>query len=617
MYRRFVAIWWAIILVLVVAAAPNIAEPEYIDTNMKSGCNTKSGCNETCPNSNVIIPYPFGIGINCYHNSSEHYEIVCKPSNSSSGAFNPFLRKLDAQVFFIYNVFHLYNNYFPHSESRLYSNFIEIAPNRESICRSENNTTGINKNTIKSSLIGSPFQFKDDNKIATDYYEIELSGLRNEYALYSSNKTCMNVTLMDTFSERSILSWKAPNIFHTGKNIECYEEGCICSYGYVGNPYLPYGCKGIWTRKKRKAKFFKRNGGLLLQQQITAKDNYTVDTTKIFNDAELEKATDNFNANRILGRGGQGTVYKGMLLDGRVVAIKKSLNVDESQIEHFINEVVILSQISHRNVVKLLGCCLETEVPLLVYEFIHNGTLSQQIHNPSEEFHITWKMRLQIAAESAGALAYLHSASATPIYHRDVKSSNILLDEKYRAKVADFGTSRTIMIDQTHLTTLVQGTLGYLDPEYFQTNQFTEKSDVYSFGVVLVELLTGQKPLSSAQAGGWKSLSMEFLLHMETSRLFDIIDSRIVDEAKKEEVLTMASLAKRCLNLNGKLRPSMKEVAVVLDGIRSSTSTGNKEIMEIEEMHDGYQVASSMSCSENDLGPSSSSEVKPFMHYTF
>ncbi|KAL2936685.1 Wall-associated receptor kinase-like 10 [Bienertia sinuspersici] len=315
-----------------------------------------------------------------------------------------------------------------------------------------------------------------------------------------------------------------------------------------------------------------------------------------------------------------------MLLDGRVVAIKKSLKVDQSQIEHFINEVVILSQISHRNVVKFLGCCLETEVPLLVYEFIPNGTLSEHIHNPSEEFHITWKMRLQIAAESAGALAYLHSASATPIYHRDVKSSNILLDEKYRAKVADFGTSRTIMIDQTHLNTLVQGTLGYMDPEYFQTNQFTEKSDVYSFGAVLVELLTGQKPLSSSQSGGWKSLAMEFLLHMETSRLFDIIDSRIVDEAKKEEILTMASIAKRCLNLNGKLRPSMKEVASVLDGIRSSTlpanseqtySSGNKEIMEIEEMHDGYQVGSSMLCSENDLGPSSSSEVKPFMHYTF
>ncbi|CAL9029146.1 unnamed protein product [Prunus brigantina] len=349
-------------------------------------------------------------------------------------------------------------------------------------------------------------------------------------------------------------------------------------YSSVGLFLLFIGARWVYKIvKKRKTTaskkiFFKRNGGLLLEQQLSSGE-VNVDKIKLFNSKEIKKATNNFSIDRILGQGGQGTVYKGMLADGRIVAVKKSKKVDESMLSGFINEVVILSQIKHRNVVQIMGCCLETQVPLLVYEFIPNGTLSQYIQGQIEEFPLTWDMRLQIATEVAGALSYLHGAASFPIYHRDIKSANILLDEKYRAKIADFGTSRSISIDQTHLTTRVHGTFGYLDPEYFRSSQFTEKSDVYSFGVVLVELLTGLKPVSAvtgSQEEEYRSLATYFITSMQEDGLFNLVDARVLEEASETEIQVVANLARRCLNMNGRDRPTMREVTSGLEAVQRS-----------------------------------------------
>ncbi|XP_059629957.1 wall-associated receptor kinase-like 1 [Cornus florida] len=244
-----------------------------------------------------------------------------------------------------------------------------------------------------------------------------------------------------------------------------------------------------------KQTLFKRNGGLLLKQQISL-NNESVVQTKVFKAEELEKATDNFNENRVLGKGGFGTVYKGMLLDGSIVVVKKSNIVDENQIGQFINEVIILSQIIQRNIIKLLGCCLETEVPLPVYEYVSNGTLSDQLQFQGYTPTMSWNTRLRIVGEITESLGYMHLYASKSIFHRDIKSNNILLDENYRAVVSDFGLSSSIPLNKTHLTTLVGGTFGYLDPEYFQLGQLTNKSDVYAFGVVLAELLTGKEVLS-------------------------------------------------------------------------------------------------------------------------
>ncbi|KAM7478098.1 hypothetical protein LguiA_026311 [Lonicera macranthoides] len=382
----------------------------------------------------------------------------------------------------------------------------------------------------------------------------------------------------------------------------------------VGTIFLLLSLWRIYKEIKRrnkiklKKKFFKRNGGLLLQKQLSSGEEGNVEKTKLFTSKDLEKTTDRYNKNRILGQGGQGTVYKGMLTDGRIVAIKVSTIVDESNLEQFINEVVILSQINHRNVVKLHGCCLETEVPLLVYEFIPNGTLFQYIHEKNEEFPLSWDVRLRIATEVASALSYLHSATSLPIYHRDIKSTNILLDKKYRAKVADFGTSRSIAIDQTHLTTRVSGTFGYLDPEYFQSSQFTEKSDVYSFGVVLVELLTSQKPISSTRSEEMRSLITYFMVALKEKRLFDILDAQILQEGGKEEITRVANLAKRCLNLSGRKRPTMREVTVELERIRipNSASTINELVEEGE-----YDIIELIVDSEISSRPDEAVPYKP------
>ncbi|BBN67860.1 wall associated kinase-like 1, partial [Prunus dulcis] len=389
---------------------------------------------------------------------------------------------------------------------------------------------------------------------------------------------------------------------------------CDCQPGMEGNPYLLQPCQDIdeckgsnecgddvcenlvggyscysningsvhKIVKKRKITackkmFFKRNGGLLLEQQLSSGE-VNVDKIKLFNSKELEKATNNFSIDRILGQGGQGTVYKGMLENGRIVAVKKSKKVDKSMLSGFINEVVILSQINHRNVRPKFHFWSTNSYRMELF--------SQYIQEQIEEFPLTWDIRLQIATEIAGALSYLHSAASFPIYHRDIKSANILLDEKYRAKIADFGTSRSISIDQTHLTTCVHGTFGYLDPEYFQSSQFTEKSDVYSFGVVLVELLTGQKPISAvtgSQEEEYRSLATYFITSMQEDRLFNVVDAQVLQEGSETEIQLVANLARRCLNLKGRNRPTMREVTSELEAVLMS----RKSLISAQQNSDG------------------------------
>ncbi|RCV31720.1 hypothetical protein SETIT_6G200700v2 [Setaria italica] len=313
--------------------------------------------------------------------------------------------------------------------------------------------------------------------------------------------------------------------------------------------------------KKMKEKYFSQNHGLLLQQLLTHKAD--IGERMIITLEELEKATNNFDKARVVGGGGHGIVFKG-ILDLHVVAIKKSKIVVQKEIDEFISEVAVLSQVNHRNVVKLLGCCLETEVPLLVYEFISNGTLYHHLHVEGP-ISLPWDDRMRIAMEVARALSYLHSATSMPIFHRDIKSANILLDESLVAKVSDFGASRYIPVDKTGITTAVQGTIGYLDPEYYYTGRLTDKSDVFSFGVLLVELLTRKKPFVYRTDDG-DGLVSHFISLLTEGKLVGLIDPQIMED-EVAVVYEVAILAAMCTKLRREDRPTMREAEMRLENL--------------------------------------------------
>ncbi|KAG8057091.1 hypothetical protein GUJ93_ZPchr0002g26663 [Zizania palustris] len=308
-----------------------------------------------------------------------------------------------------------------------------------------------------------------------------------------------------------------------------------------------------------KHNYFRQHGGLLLFEEMRSQQGLAFN---IFSEEELQQATNKFD--QVIGQGGNGTVYKGLLKGNLEVAVKRCMTIDEQKKKEFGKEMLILSQVNHKNIVKLLGCCLEVEVPILVYEFIPNSTLFHLIHG-NNSCHISLVTRLRIAHESAEALAYLHSCASPPILHGDVKSSNILLDGNLSAKVSDFGASILAPTDEAQFVTLVQGTCGYLDPEYMLTCQLTDKSDVYSFGVVLLELLTRKKAFNLDAPEHEKSLSMRFLSTMKENKLKDILDEQISNNESMEFLEEVADLAKQCLAMSGENRPSMKEVAEKLD----------------------------------------------------
>ncbi|XP_018483875.1 LEAF RUST 10 DISEASE-RESISTANCE LOCUS RECEPTOR-LIKE PROTEIN KINASE-like 1.3 isoform X2 [Raphanus sativus] len=303
---------------------------------------------------------------------------------------------------------------------------------------------------------------------------------------------------------------------------------------------------------------------------------------QVFSYEELEEATANFS--RELGDGGFGTVYYGILKDGRAVAVKRLFERSLRRVEQFKNEIDILRHLKHPNLVILYGCTTRhSRELLLVYEYISNGTLADHLHGDQAQSRpICWPARLNIAIQTASALSFLH---ASGIIHRDVKTTNILLDSNYQVKVADFGLSRLFSTDQTHISTAPQGTPGYVDPEYYQCYRLNEKSDVYSFGVVLSELISSKEAVDITRHRHDINLANMAVTKIQNDAVHELADLTLGfarDPAVKRMMMSVAELAFRCLQQEREVRPSMDEIVEVLRGIQKEGMRDFPEVVEID-----------------------------------
>ncbi|KAL0543103.1 hypothetical protein IC582_018190 [Cucumis melo] len=278
-----------------------------------------------------------------------------------------------------------------------------------------------------------------------------------------------------------------------------------------------------------------------------------------FSLAEIKTATNNFNKKFLVGEGGFGKVYKGVMRNGMRVAVKRSQPGAGQGISEFEREITILSRIRHRHLVSFIGYCNEGLEMILVYEFLEKGTLREHLYN-SNFPPLSWKKRLEICIGAAKGLHYLHKGLSSGIIHRDVKSTNILLDENLVAKVSDFGLSTASSLDETHVSTDIKGTIGYLDPEYFRTRQLTQKSDVYSFGVVLLEVLCARLALNPTLPNEQINLAEWGLKCKKMELLEEIIDPKLKGQIDPNSLRKFSDTIEKCLQDDGENRPTMGDV---------------------------------------------------------
>ncbi|CAL9245158.1 unnamed protein product [Arabidopsis halleri] len=376
---------------------------------------------------------------------------------------------------------------------------------------------------------------------------------------------------------------------------------CTCREGFSGKAFtVPGGCHRLVRKRKGLHKLIVLGIGILVGVLVIAvlivtyifrnKRSASSARTSIVNRLlcelagnssvpfytykEIEKATDSFSDKNMLGTGAYGTVYAGEFPNSSCVAIKRLRHKDTTSIDQVVNEIKLLSSVSHPNLVRLLGCCFADGEPFLVYEFMPNGTLYQHLQHERGQTPLSWPLRLAIACQTANAIAHLHSSVHPPIYHRDIKSSNILLDHEFNSKISDFGLSRLGMstnFEASHISTAPQGSPGYVDPQYHQDFQLSDKSDVYSFGVVLIEIISGFKVIDFTRPYTEVNLASLAVDRIGRGCVVDIIDPCLktdIDPKMFASIHNLAELAFRCLSFHRNMRPTMIEITEDLQGIK-------------------------------------------------
>lgn len=278
----------------------------------------------------------------------------------------------------------------------------------------------------------------------------------------------------------------------------------------------------------------------------------------------LASATRNFHDDRKLGQGGFGSVYKGKLNDGREIAVKKLSRGSKQGKREFMNEAKLLARVQHRNVVNLLGYCAHGVEKLLVYEYVVNESLDKLLFKSGRRDVLDWKRRHDIITGVAKGLLYLHEDAHSVIIHRDIKASNILLDDKWVPKIADFGMARLYPEDQTHVNTRVAGTNGYMAPEYVMHGKLTPKADVFSFGVVILELIRGQKNSSFTPTLDAQNLLEWAYKLYKNGNCLEMMDPTLASSAQLDQVAMCIQIGLLCTQSDPLLRPTMRSVVVML-----------------------------------------------------
>ncbi|KAJ8769826.1 hypothetical protein K2173_008233 [Erythroxylum novogranatense] len=351
----------------------------------------------------------------------------------------------------------------------------------------------------------------------------------------------------------------------------------------IGGSFILTLLYAVWhqcTRRQGSSKFLSKNSFSSTSSKADTEGEYL--GVPIFSYNELREATKYFCCENELGDGGFGIVYYGKLPDGREVAVKRLYEHNYRKVEQFMNEVQILTRLRHKNLVSLYGCTSRhSRQLLLVYEYISNGTVADHLHGEqAKSSPLTWPIRMSIALETACALVYLH---ASGIIHRDVKTNNILLDDKFCVKVADFGISRLFPNDVTHVSTIPQGSPGYVDPEYHKFYQLTDKSDVYSFGVVLIELISSMPAVDITRDCDEINLSNLAVSKIQERAHHELIDPCLgceSDENVKRMATAVAELAFQCLQQKKEMRPSMEKVLEELKRIEVGESIESQQEMQ-------------------------------------
>ncbi|KAL2527819.1 putative serine/threonine-protein kinase [Forsythia ovata] len=287
----------------------------------------------------------------------------------------------------------------------------------------------------------------------------------------------------------------------------------------------------------------------------------TRDTNK-----QLEEATDGFADDNVIGEGGYGIVYHGLLEDNHRVAVKNLLNNRGQAEREFKVEVEAIGRVRHKNLVRLLGYCAEGEHRMLVYEYVDNGNLEQWLHGDVGSYSpLTWDIRMKIILGTAKGLTYLHEGLEPKVVHRDIKSSNILLDKQWNSKVSDFGLAKLLGSEKSYITTRVMGTFGYVAPEYASTGMLNERSDVYSFGILIMEIITGRNPVDYSRPPGEVNL-VDWLKTMVSNRNAEgVLDPKLAEKPSSRALKRALLVALRCVDPNAQKRPKMGHVVHMLE----------------------------------------------------